>query len=42
MKTTKRAGRTALKTDGAQDFDPSMNLRLTRKEDIAAASAKTE
>jgi hypothetical protein len=40
MKTNKRTGRGALKTEGAQEFDPQMNVKITRKNDAQASAVK--
>ena len=42
MKTNKRTGRGALKTEGAQEFDPQMNVKITRKANADASAAKEE
>ena len=34
--------RTGLKVDGVQEFDPQMNLRLTRKSEISAKQSQEQ
>jgi|688.fasta_scaffold474207_1 hypothetical protein len=37
-----KKGREGLKTEGAQEFDPQANLRLTKASNVAAEELKKE